>query len=186
MWDYPDSINAYGVGYELRNCDFNFDLETILPRLLPANYCSNANPQKPWHQGNLHGLLTMGVCIYTGNVTEKLLSFKELSKHLQTEAQSTDFQIYARLNLHEKITADGGIQLAPSRWLKGLWKVTNLPGNSAACFFDEFEMSRILAQKYAETGVNWLVLPWDADALYLVNPAEVDWLTLTEAMREEL
>lgn len=186
MWEYPNTGKTHGIGYLLRNHNFNFNLDNVLPRLLPSNYCSEANPNQPWNLGNACGLITMGTCLYENQTVKKELTKSELDPHLTTPMLKGDYHLYLNLNLQERLEADGGIKLKSSRWLKGLWKVTNLPGNSAACFFNIKYMRQILTEKLLETGHVWLVLPWDADALYLVNPTEINWEKLFHTLWEEL
>lgn len=178
----PTTMHTYGAGYQLRHCHFNFNMEEILPELLPAAYFTNPGEEKPWNGGNLSTSYGMGLCRYTDGIRHETLTEKQMRPYQLTEEQRYELSVYSLLTLHERIEAAGGIQLAPSSLGKGIQKVTNLPGNSAACFFDYVAMEALLERLLEETGHIWLVLPWDVDELYLVDVQEVAWQPLIEKL----
>ncbi|MDO5061496.1 MAG: hypothetical protein Q4D73_07745 [Actinomycetaceae bacterium] len=178
----PTTMHTYGAGYLLRNCHFQFDLEEILPELIPAAYLAKPGDERPWNGGNLSTNYGMGLCRYAAGIRHASLTEKEMQPYSLSEEQRYELSVYSLLTLHEKIVEAGGIQLAPSALGKGIQKVTNLPGNSGACFFDYVAMEELLERLLEETGHIWLVLPWDVDELYLVDVEEVAWEPLIKRL----
>lgn len=175
----------HGVGYLLRNCNFNFDLEEVLPQFTPPAFLASPNANRPWDTqvGSTSYCMTLGV--YNNGVCERTLTAAEMDAHALTDEQKYELSVYSLLNLHEEIEAEGGIHFAPSSRGQGIYKVLNLPGNSAACFFDYVALGQKLHELFDLTHHVWMVLPWDADELYLVDTAEVDWESLLSQIVDE-
>lgn len=177
--------HGYGVGYLLRNCRFNFDLEDLLPQFTPPAYLAAPQENSVWGSGIATYAYLMTLGVYDKNIYVRTLKKREMLPHNLDADQKDELAIYSLLNLHERLTADGGIHIAPSKKGAGIYKVLNLPGNSAACFFDYASMGKKLNELYEENRHLWMVLPWSADELYFIDAEEVNWNRLLDEIVAE-